>query len=53
MPKRTPAGMVTAEYAVGVVAGCTLAGGCLYPLARAEWMQRLLELLLESALGGW
>ena len=51
--RRVQAGMVTAEYAVGVVAGCTFAGICVYPIVTSTWMQRLLEQLLFSTLTGW
>jgi hypothetical protein len=45
--------MVTAEYAVGVVAGCTFAGICIFPIVTSTWMQLLLEQLLFSTLTGW
>jgi Protein of unknown function (DUF4244) len=51
--RRPERGMVTAEYAVGTVAACGIAGVCLYPLFCSPWMRELLLALMRSALEPW
>jgi hypothetical protein len=46
-------GMVTAEYAVGTVAACSLAGICLYPILSSPWMHDLLLDLWRAVVGSW
>ena len=45
--------MVTAEYAVGTVAACGLAGVCLYPIFSSPQIRGVLQTLFEHALGVW
>jgi hypothetical protein len=44
---------VTAEYAVGTIAACSIAGVCLYPILTSPWMRELLLTLLRAALEPW
>jgi Protein of unknown function (DUF4244) len=53
MNTRAQRGAATAEYAVGVVAGCSVVGICVYPVLTSPWMERLLELVVWVNLGGW
>jgi hypothetical protein len=50
---RSESGMVTAEYAVGTIAACSIAGICLYPVLTSPWMRALLLTLLRAALESW
>jgi hypothetical protein len=50
---RSERGMVTAEYAVGTIAACSIAGVCLYPILTSPWMRELLLTLLRAALEPW
>jgi len=52
-PTRSQRGMVTAEYAVGVVFACGLAGACLAPLLTSPLMYELLAMLWRFALEPW
>jgi hypothetical protein len=45
--------MVTAEYAVGVVFACGLAGACLAPLLTSPLMYEVLATLWRFALEPW
>ena len=50
---RSERGMVTAEYAVGTIAACSIAGVCLYPILTSSWTRELLLTLLRAALSPW
>lgn len=45
--------MVTAEYAVGVVFACGLAGACLAPMLTSPWIRSVLAVLWRHALERW
>jgi Protein of unknown function (DUF4244) len=51
--RRSERGMVTAEYAVGTIAACSIAGVCLYPVFTSPWMRELLLTALRTALESW
>jgi Protein of unknown function (DUF4244) len=51
--RRSEHGMATAEYAVGTIAACSVAGVCLYPLFSSPWMRELLLTVLRTALESW
>ena len=51
--RRSQRGMVTAEYAVGTVAACSIAGLCLYPIFSSPWMREMLLTLFRTALEAW
>ena len=51
--RRSERGMVTAEYAVGTIAACSIAGVCLYPILTSPWMRELLLTLVRNALELW
>lgn len=50
---RCESGMITAEYAVGSIAACGLAGLCLYPVLTSEWARDLLATLVRALLAPW
>ncbi len=50
---RCESGMITAEYAVGSIAACGLAGLCLYPVLTSEWAHDLLATLVRALLAPW
>jgi hypothetical protein len=45
--------MVTAEYAVGVVFACGLAGACLAPMFASPLIRSVLAVLWRHALERW
>ena len=45
--------MVTAEYAVGVVFACGLAGACLAPMLASPLIRSVLVVLWRHALERW
>jgi hypothetical protein len=51
--RRSERGMVTAEYAVGTIAACSVAGICMYPIVTSPWMRELLLALLRAVLESW
>lgn len=51
--RRSQRGMVTADYAVGTIAACGIAGICLYPILTSPWVRELLLTLLRTALELW
>jgi hypothetical protein len=51
--KRSQRGMVTAEYAVGVVFACGLAAACLAPMFASPLIRSVLVVLWRHALGRW
>jgi len=51
--KRSQQGMVTAEYAVGVVFACGLAGACLAPIYASPLIRSVLVVLWRHALERW
>ena len=50
---RSESGMVTAEYAVGSIAACSVAGLCLYPILHSPWVRDLLATLVRGLLAPW
>jgi hypothetical protein len=52
-PGRSESGMLTAEYAVGTIAACSLAGVCLYPVVYSPWVRDLLATLVRGLLAPW
>ncbi|MGH3317671.1 MAG: DUF4244 domain-containing protein [Nocardioidaceae bacterium] len=51
--KRSQRGMVTAEYAVGVVFACGLAGACLATMFASPLIRSVLAVLWRHALERW
>ena len=51
--KRSQRGMVTAEYAVGVVFACGLAGACLAPMFASPLIRSVRVVLWRHALERW
>jgi Protein of unknown function (DUF4244) len=51
--KSSQRGMVTAEYAVGVVFACGLAGACLAPIFASPLIRSVLVVLWRHALERW
>jgi hypothetical protein len=51
--RRSQRGMVTAEYAVGVVFACGLAGACLAPMLASPLIRSVLVVLWRHALERW
>jgi hypothetical protein len=51
--KRPQRGMVTAEYAVGVVFACGLSGACLAPMLTSPLIRSVLAVLWRKALERW
>jgi hypothetical protein len=52
-PNTSERGMITAEYAVGTIAACSLAGVCLFPILTSPWARDLLLTLIRGVLGAW
>jgi hypothetical protein len=50
---RSQSGIITAEYAVGSIAACAIAGVCLYPILTSPWVRDLLFTLMRGLLAPW
>jgi hypothetical protein len=53
MHKKTQRGMITAEYAVGIIGACGLAGACLLPVLTSPSVRDVIATLFRQVLQPW